>query len=272
MPITPNTAGGAAYTVTDSKSLIVTLTLPLASTGDTRSFEVRFPAPAAGVGAMLLKDAASLPLLPAAAGAGGIADTSTFVSREVDAVATTSGSTVTLTVTVKASSAPATDMWELRLTATTAGSIAFSTTGTATRIMCDPLGGFTIDPQPGFAAGHAVAQSDVTLTANPPSPAATPTVVGSPVPPVTHRWSASGPVALGSLPACSPGPIQGVSLPQVTSDQTVTITKDVWYEGGCPSNVGRLRATASATLVIEPQPTVTPAVHSTVGVDTWVRT
>lgn len=273
MPISPATAGGTTYQVTGSKGLVASLQLPLTATGTSREVELTYPAAPAGMDVRLIRGSTSLALLPAAAQPGGFTDTTTFPTRQIDAsTAPGTGGTVTLTITVTAAAAPATETWELRVKAPAGASFRVTTGGTIPRIMCDPADGFTISQQPGFAADHAVEQSQVTFTAPAPSTTAAPTAVGMPAPPFFYRWTCTGPVAVGGFPACGSSPTLTVTLPAVAANQAVTVTADVWYEGGCPSDVGWLTTATSKTLTIEPRPTVQIAVHSTVGVDTWVRT
>jgi hypothetical protein len=272
--ISPATANGTAYQVTSSKGLVATFTLPLMTTGASRELSVTYPTAAPALQVRLVKGAVSLALLPGAADPSGLTDTTTFANRRIEAGTGPGPSvgTTTLTCMITASAAPATDTWELRFTSTAAGSYAVTTTGTFPRIMCDPVAAFTISAQPGYAPGHAVEQSQVTLTANAPSPSGAPTIVGTPVPPIHYRWTCTGAVTVAGFPSCGTVNTFAFTTPAVASDEQVTIAGDVWYEGGCPTNVGWLNAGAWNPLTIEPRRTVQVGVHSTVGVDTWVRT
>lgn len=270
--INPSSPNGQSYTVSSSRGLVATLNVPLTNV-QAREFTVDYPTGAPAIRVLLVRGAQQLDLLPGAT--TGLSNSTAFPGRQIDASTSQASASVTeLYCQITATAGATTEQWEVRVTASSAGDYTLATPGsTVTRILCDPVVGITISSTPGFASGHTVETATVTLTAAGHSPAPQPTIVGSPAPSVTYRWTSTGPPALPGLPACATPGAQIVQFiaPTVAAMQTVQITQEAWYEGSC-ANVGWLTAsTGPQPLVIEPRPTVTPNVHSTVGVDTWVR-
>jgi hypothetical protein len=268
------------YTVQGSRGAVANLSLPI-TTSVPREFTVVYPANASGLQVRLVRGTAFLDLLPNAAAPGGMTDSTTFANRMIDAstAAVTGGTELWCGITALASAA--TEPWQVRVTGTAAVDYRVTTTGSVTRIMCDPVVGLTVSPTTGFAPGHTVEGATVKLTAADHAPAGQPTFVGVPIPSITYRFSASGPIAIPGLPACinpqpaqpSPAPVSSVSFvaPPVAGDQTVNLVQEAWYEGTCAAPGLPIASSPPQPFVIEPRPTVTPNVHSTVGFDTWVR-
>ncbi|TGB03156.1 vWA domain-containing protein, partial [Streptomyces palmae] len=250
--ISPTAVGSPVYTVHQSKGLVADLRLDVGSTAPFPFFALRFPADADIVQVTLIRGTESVEL-PSAPGS----DDMTLGNRRVLAEAMEDGTDIVLGVEVRAASAPAVgEVWSVRAQAgSPQAQWQFTQSDNApgdltiTRIMCDPLAGFTI-------GGPAGVGQQMTLTALPARGTTTdPTVVGIPAPTTAYRWSKSGAVTIPDFPGCSTSPQSVFTMPVVYAPKTIEITEEVWFETGCPGPVGMLSSTsAPQTLTIEAGP------------------
>jgi hypothetical protein len=276
MPFIEKT-GPKAYTVHTSRAFVADLTLAVGQ-GGAQEISVTHPTATAPTEATLARGADSANLLAIAA--SGADDTTSVPGRRITAALIPGAASTELFVEVSALANAASEGWQIRVKAPAPVDYKLTTTGTIDRVVCDPAVGLTISPTPGFAAGHTVEGATLTLTAANNSPGTQPTIVGSPAPMVTHTWSYTGTPLLPGLPFCvtqpglpAPPPTTHVALiaPPVAGNQTATLFVEAWYDGACGSPGFLSAKTPGDTLVVEPRPTFTPNVHSTLGVDTWVR-
>jgi Mg-chelatase subunit ChlD len=255
--ISPANVGSTVYTVSNSKGLSADLRLDMVTTTPFPFFQVRYPPSAPGVQVTLRRGGTSLNLLP-----GPVNDTTTFTNRRIVASASPSGSDTLLTCEIRATASPApNEAWTVQAGSAAPHTWQFTQVDntpadpTITRIMCDPVAKFTITAP--TLTGSTVREKDtVTLTASPATgPAATPTVVGGPAPSVSYSWTKTGNLAITQFPQCSTSQTMSFNAPGVYGPRTVNIVEQVWFEGGCPSPVGFLNASAPAqALTIDARP------------------
>lgn len=252
--ITPNATGQTSYTITGSKGLVADLRLDIDAL-TPRDFTVTYPT-AEPVTITLVLGGTSKVLLP---GPPLIAD-GTFAGRSITTSTTPSGPNTILTCTIAVTAGSVlNEAWRVRGGNANSINWQFGQTEnnpgdlTITRIMSDPVAGFTIAP------GSPVLENDsVTLTpVSPFGPPLTPTVVGAPAPAVNYLWEYTGDVAITSVPTfpnCTAAIGMNFTAPGVYGSKTISITERVWFEGGCPT-IELLNATSAAqNLTINPRP------------------
>lgn len=244
--ISPAATGSTQYDITDSKALIADLNLTVGAVPATVALQ--YPTATAGVQATLVRGSVTLDLLP-----GPINDTTTFIDRQVQTFVNTTGADTRLDIVIGATTGAATEAWGLRVSGLAGAACRLEqpendpTALTVIRLMCDPVAGFSSSP-----SGTVGEQTSVTLTAVPPNPGGT-TVVGTPLPTTTYRWTHSSPIAIGAFPTTGPSQTLPFTTPGVYAPTPLNITEQVWY--GDPSAVGFLNnASAPQTLTVQPRP------------------
>ncbi|WP_432949928.1 vWA domain-containing protein [Kribbella sp. CA-253562] len=257
--ISPAVLGSAVYTVTDSRGLVADLRLDVVPTSPYAGFQVRFPAAAAGVTATLRRGGVDLDL-PVTDGTYSFPAIFTGPSRRIDVIVSTNGPETVLDCEIRATpTAVADEVWSVRARADDPQTWQFTQVNdiggdpTITRLLCDPVSGFTISA-PTLSGGAVREKDTVTLTAAAATgTAAAPTYVGT-APTASYRWTKTGFVPITAFPACSASQTMTFAAPGVYGARTIGIAQEVWFETGC-GTVGFLNASAPAqNLTIAPRP------------------
>ena len=245
--ISPTTIGVGPYTINNSKNALINLTLS-AGLGDSAEFSVTYPS-GPGVQVALVKGGISLNLLPSPAG-------QPFAGRTIAVSTTPSGGNTILTcdITVTSTASPG-EAWAIQVSGLAGGLLNFSMAMflAVTRLMCDPVAGFTITAN--TLSGSTVKEKDtVTLTsASALGPPATPTVVGAPAPVISYLWSYTGSIAITEFNAgCVASPNFIFLSPAVYADVPIALTLTVWYDSPCP-NPGFLNNSTSPAQILSIQ-------------------
>ena len=245
--ISPTVLGSGVYTVSASRRLVAELSLDIVSAAPFTTVQVRFPTVATGVGVVLGRAGATLDL-PVTVGT--ITTTTAFTNRRVTVRTSVLGTQTVVECEIRATAMVTVgEVWSVRAQAATEQTWRFTQNDdtpadpTITRLMCDPVCGFTVSA-PSLTGSVIVEKDVVTLAAaDPLGTAAAPTVVG-PTPTISYRFDRTGALAVPGLPGCSATPKLTLALPGVTADEPISFIHDVWFETDC-TLVGFLTSAAS---------------------------
>jgi hypothetical protein len=245
--IAPPQVGSAAYAADNTRGFVADLYANF-HIRPSLAFELRLTAAAAGAEVWLLRDATRLSLL-----GGDFIDTTTFLDRVVTVGHGTDGDDLVIACSIFPTNFSITEeTWSVRARAPSAQTYRLiqidnsPSFPTVTRLMCDPLAAFT-------AGGPAHGLEPVELKASPATgTAASPTLVGTPAPAVSYKWTCDSP-DLPALPACGDSPTLAFNVPDVPATQDFRFNLEVWFDGQCPSTAGFLHSNAAPqTISIQP--------------------
>lgn len=246
-----------SYDIADSAAFLVSFTMDFTDIGSSshlRSFTITRPDPAPGL-AIVLRHVASATNVVLHTLVG----TDTSVTGREITVSTEppAGGTAQLTCNVDnvTGNGVLGEAWELRVSATSPAVWAFAvddkSTSKVTRLVCDPVAGFSTAPPAAVLENQAVN----VVAAN--ALAGTAVIEkGAPAPAVVYRWEHTAPIAIMDLPFCGPSQSHTINIPGVYADVSVPITLTVGFDttcGGLDSAFLRRAVTAPA-MTIRPRP------------------
>ena len=242
--ISPTTTGSSApYTITASKGVIADLRFNLGST-NPMSFAITYPTAAAPV-----VDLIGPSLTPHHVSTVPDGTTITDGNRQILVSKASAGGTDTLSCQITATAGAAVDVWHARMSTAAAATWTFQQTEntpgtpTITRLMCDPVSGFTLsspDPPSPPTVPPLTAREKQTITMTGTAPAPATTVVGTPPPIAYCRWRVEASPPMPDFPDCGPVvagglPAKTVQMPGVYRDATFTLHQEVWFDAACPA-------------------------------------
>lgn len=250
--ISPSVVGsGSPYTISGSKGAIADLSLNFGAM-TTISLFVTNPTPA---GAAAVIDLIGPSNVPHHVNTMATGTTVTDGNRQIKVLKSSTGGTDTLECQITATAGAAVDVWHVQMSISPPTNWTFQQPDndpnaiTVTRLMCDPVSGFT-------PSGDVSEKQQVTLTGM--SAIGPATVVGTPAPAVYARWSFSGAIAIPDFPSCAQVPSGGTpmvapTMPAVYGPTAIQVTEEVWFDSPCPTP-GLLTSATTNPITIQPRP------------------